>query len=416
MQTFFRIALALFVTLTWQVLPAHSQVGTTGDTIDVMATGIGIDQDAALRSAFRSAVQQAVGALISTETLIANEEVVSDQILSFSAGFVESYEQVGEPRTIDGLVSIQIAAKVKRNDLNDRLHRAGVIQIAMDGRSLAGERLTREMSRADATEMLLDLLENFPANVYDFSTTWRYDLDTRRVIVDVETRINARRYAAFVEEFTEMLPFVGGRAGGSVPVQLTRGESPTAATGGALLQRVERRLIEMPRGSIDNVAPMPTVQVSISRSNLLDRQTHGFVVADSWANFRVAGQQFPVNFQFYTVPEEVFRMICPMFERRNMTVRAMDSNGNILASGTIPAPAPSFNARSQGPGFYVNQAMRHSNLVFIFPSLCIEPHRVGTVTLGPTLRPGMPEGKQQVFLDMSQAQMERTTAIQISLE
>ena len=352
------------------------------------------------------------------ETHIRNEQLIRDEVLVHSGGYIESYEQIGTARrTDDDLIEVTIRATVKRNDLNNLLRSVpGIIEIAMDGRSLDAERITKEMSREDATEMLLDLLENFPANIYDLSATktWRYDLDTRKVVVDVETKVDPRKYDAFVREFTDMLLLVGGRTGETVTVQLTRGESSSTAPGNTLLIRVPAR--RGTENATENVVPMPTVQFSIPRGSLSDRRSHGFVVADSWANLRVAGQQFPVNFQFYAVPEEVFRMTRPMFERKNMTVRAVDSNGNVLATGKTPAPAPSFNAQSFGSGFYVNRAMHNSNLVFVFPSLCIESHRSTRASWGPTLRPGMPEGKQQVFLDLPQAQMARATAVQIILE
>ena len=450
MQTFFRIALVLFITLTWQTYPVHAQttrqqgfpradqsqqvapiqarvplttVQRAGeqrtvqlgqeDTIDVVATGIGRDSAEALQNAFSAAVEQAVGLLVRIETRIENGELISNRILTASRGFVESYEQVGEPRIVDGLVSTQIVARVKRNDLSDQLQSAGVVTIAMDGRSLAAQAITKEMSREDATEMLLDFLESFPANIYDFSTAWRYDLDIRRVVVDVETRIDSRKYTAFVREFTEMLPLLGGRAGGSVSAQLTRGEI-SVAPGGLVPQRMRGQ----GSGSTENVGlMMPTVQFSISHRSLNDRQFHGFVVADSWANLRVTGQQFPVDFRVYAVPESVFGMIRPMFAPRNMIVKAVDSSGNVVATSETRAPMPVFNARSLGTGaFYINHSILRSNLVFIFPSLCIESQIRGTAVSGPTLRPGMPEARQQVFLDLSQAQMARITAVHISLE
>ena len=95
MNTFFRIALVFVLTWTCQVQLLQGQIARmgqeqTGDTISVVATGIGKDRDEALKSALRAAVEQAVGVLVDAETLVTNDKLVTDKILTFSDGFVQT--------------------------------------------------------------------------------------------------------------------------------------------------------------------------------------------------------------------------------------------------------------------------------------------------------------------------------------
>jgi len=374
----------------WQI-PVR-ETGETSNTISVVATGVGKDGDAALQNAFRNAVSQAVGVLVSAETLVENDAVVKDKILSFSRGFVESYEPLGEPTTEDGLVSVRIRAEVKRTDLRDRLQSAGIIKIAVDGRVLAAQATIREDSHADATEMLVDMLEKFPANLYDISATWRYDPEIRKVVIEVETKIDTRKYAIFRREFTEMLPKVGGQMIGTAPARLSRSDE-----------------------NIRNIGLVPVISISRIPTNNPRLHSHKmpghhFFIADTWPNFRRAGQTDTVNFRVYTVPFGIFGMTRPMFEPRNMVVRVVDGNGDVLATARAKAPVPGFSAETMIGGYLYIPGPNSHNVVVLFPSLFAGNHGVYDFL------PGTPEYKQQVPFDLSREQMERITAVHISME
>jgi hypothetical protein len=300
-----------------------TQAGIVADSSDspisVVATGIGKDGDAALRNALRAAVEQAVGVLVSAETLIEHDNVITDKILSFSGGFVESYEQVGEPKSIDGgLVSVRIAAKVKRNDLNDRLQSVGVIKIPVNPEKLRFQGINKkikEQSQADGIDMLMDMLEEFPLSIYDIAGDIRYDENTRNVVADVEIKINTKKYEAFQKECTDLIIKLGG-------------------------QRVDTKL-----GMVERVEKRGNGKEYVVTDFTIEKYPDGqYVVADSWPNFRRAGQKNPVNFTFYAVPQSVHGMIWPMFTstQRKMVIKAVDSKDNVLVTSTIRAPMPSY--------------------------------------------------------------------------
>src|SRR6516164_7487637 len=58
-----------------------------GDSKDrVIAEGVGTTADDALRDAFRAAVRQTVGTMVDAETLVKNDTVISDKVLTYSDG------------------------------------------------------------------------------------------------------------------------------------------------------------------------------------------------------------------------------------------------------------------------------------------------------------------------------------------
>lgn len=58
---------------------------------EVTVTGVGISKDDAVRDALRNAVEQAVGTLVDSETLVQNMAVVNDEIYTKSQGFVRDF-------------------------------------------------------------------------------------------------------------------------------------------------------------------------------------------------------------------------------------------------------------------------------------------------------------------------------------
>jgi len=377
MRTFFSVALAFIVTLTGQIPSAHAQ---TGDTIDVTVTGYGKDIEAARENALRAAVQQAVGVLVSAETLVENDEIVTDKILSFSGGFIKSHRQLGEPKTENGLVSIRIYAEVKRNDLNERLRSVGVVKIQTNPDKIAFEIIAakvKEKSQADGLEMLMDMLEEFPLSIYDISGDVRYDEKTQAVVAEIEIKIDMKKYDTFQKECTDLIIKLGGKRLDASQITVERVEG---------------------WGNKNNF-------VYTGFSNQKFPRDANYIVADKWPNFRRAGQQSPVTFTYYNVPANVCGMMLPMVDstRRNMVIKAMDSDGNVLATKNINSPMPSMPR-----GFTLDKGC-----IYLFPWLLLQNGN----TLPYSLRqwPGMPDHTLSVPLkDLPSSA--RISAVHVSME
>ncbi len=75
-------------------------------------------RDKAIEDAQRKAVEQAMGTMISSESVTKNFQLISDRILSLSSGYIEKYRVISE-KEIDGEVEVDIAAIVGVSKLND---------------------------------------------------------------------------------------------------------------------------------------------------------------------------------------------------------------------------------------------------------------------------------------------------------
>lgn len=120
MKHFFKIAVFLLAAVVFQ---AFAQ-----DTKIVTARGFGTTVELATQSAITEAVRIAVGSLLDEETVIKNDEIIEEKILSFSNGIVQEYRVIKEPKTNkQGLIELTIKATVKSNLLKSKLEEAKVI-------------------------------------------------------------------------------------------------------------------------------------------------------------------------------------------------------------------------------------------------------------------------------------------------
>lgn len=175
------------------------------ETIKVMAVGMGKDSDAALKNALKNAVSQAVGTLVDTQTIIENDAVIKDQILSHSGGFVEDYTMIGSPEAEDGLVSVKIDAVVKKMNLKRKMEAANIIHVE----KIDGKLYTRQIQVDEANAMFYEMVKDFPRNCLEHKMVGKpyYDDKNKRLVVEIKTTLDTemlkdltKRMAAFLEE------------------------------------------------------------------------------------------------------------------------------------------------------------------------------------------------------------------------
>lgn len=177
------------------------------DTKVVVVTGIGRDHDAAVRNALRNAVENVVGALVDSEVLVNNDTIVDDTVLSHSAGFVETYDEVDQSKQIgDGLVSVRIKAVVKNRSIIHALKKASISVTEIDGKGLFAEMVTKDTEQQSTVKLVEKQLIDFPENVLSFTPNKpRYNAQTGKILVDVEIKINKAEYKKLIRNLSTAL-------------------------------------------------------------------------------------------------------------------------------------------------------------------------------------------------------------------
>lgn len=134
---------------------------------NVFAEGWGDTDEQALRDAFRNAIRQVLGAIVNAKTVVEEDRLVLDRIVTFSDGFIDYYK-ILETSVEAGRVHRRIMATVKKRDLTMHL-RAERASASYDGRGLWPEAITKIERRQSAAELLKASLENYPWSCLEVS-------------------------------------------------------------------------------------------------------------------------------------------------------------------------------------------------------------------------------------------------------
>lgn len=105
---------------------------TSPQTRVVITTGYGTDKELALKNAFKSAVEQYVGVVVDADTIVKNDKIIKDEILTASNGFIEKYKELSTEK-IDGLIEVNIRAIVKSQKVFNAIKNLNITTIKLNG-------------------------------------------------------------------------------------------------------------------------------------------------------------------------------------------------------------------------------------------------------------------------------------------
>jgi len=121
----------------------------------VNSKGQGETPEKAERSALLRAVVKAVGALVDQETLVKNDELVRDQILSVSSGFVKSFKVVqAAKKNLEGDFETVLEVVVEKRKLERSLSEKGLVKAISNAKDVWAETLSKNVTAEDAIRML----------------------------------------------------------------------------------------------------------------------------------------------------------------------------------------------------------------------------------------------------------------------
>jgi len=137
-----------------------------------------IARDKAVDDALRKAVEQAVGTMVSSDTMTESYKVIHDKILARTTGYVEKYKILSEGPEGD-LYRVRIQAEIGRADLTSDLNALGLLHVMVEKPKvmviidekiggLYGTTGSESMGQAEST--IIEKLINAGFNVVDADT------------------------------------------------------------------------------------------------------------------------------------------------------------------------------------------------------------------------------------------------------
>jgi hypothetical protein len=171
----------------------------------------GLDEPAALTSAFRLAVSQALGSLILSESEVRNQEVVRNDIINYSSGYVDDYK-ILDRSSQNGLVVITVDVWVKQSRLSERLLNQSRGAGEINGAQTRIQADTLTHSRREGDLVLNAVLGDFPGRAFTVTPgpTKTFYSDRRNRSIELTFRVEWSR--DYLESLREALSQVAQNA------------------------------------------------------------------------------------------------------------------------------------------------------------------------------------------------------------
>lgn len=135
----------------------------------VVVLGTGPNATSAIADAHRGALESSLGAFVDIRTRLENDQVF-EEILTLSAGYVESTELISQSVQPDGTVRVTARVKLAGNLLKSKVEEATASISAIDGRSLAAQLTSKSEAAKVAQRLVIAHHDRGVPDILTFST------------------------------------------------------------------------------------------------------------------------------------------------------------------------------------------------------------------------------------------------------
>lgn len=313
------LSLFAFGTLHQTNLYAQNQPRDSSSSKAIIVEGVGKTADEAIKDAFRNAIRQAVGAIVDAETIVENDQIIEDKILTYSDAIIRRYEEIqGSKRIQDGLHRIRIKAFVEKSTLEKRLRDAKVVMQEVDGKGLFAEAVTGFEKDQDAAALLRRQFEAFPLAYMQGRTVGKPEVikkDESGAVVDltVEITVDMDNYKKFISQLTKSLQAISAKPFKySAEMELHKGFNLMMTSTGKPL------------------SDYATLVRSIANTGDERRQVRPLFLASNVGK----------NFDCYSLPENLFQVVHEVANREfDVKLSLLDNVENVISEDTFQSVA-----------------------------------------------------------------------------
>jgi hypothetical protein len=177
----------------------------------VEVTSQGRDVLEAREQAFRMAVEQAVGSVVSTDARVQLGRLQKDEIIVYSSGFVEEYELV-DTRQVGSMIQIKMKVWVSHNKLANRLLSESRAEGTVEGGRISTQIESFQRERQQADRLLASVLADFPQRGFDMSVgRTRVSVDEqRRTMLEIPVTVSWSRH--YLDSMSEAIRSINQRS------------------------------------------------------------------------------------------------------------------------------------------------------------------------------------------------------------
>lgn len=207
-----------------------ASVGRPSSLVSLVVNGVGVSKEDAEKDAYRNAIRQVVGAYVDAETIIANDEIIKDKVITLSSAYVERAATKSAIQE-NGLFKVTIDATIRITKLLDSLKQHNVSIVEIDPSAVQdaiAKALTQEEQAKGAEELLARALGNYPENCLRAVVDGKPTFTKNAIQFRIKIEPDMEAFAAVADKVSQSLGADGRRQG------LLRNDSRHYVDGGSL--------------------------------------------------------------------------------------------------------------------------------------------------------------------------------------
>jgi hypothetical protein len=200
------------------VLPAEGSTEGAeppSSVVTLTVEGVGVSKDDAERDAYRNAVRQVVGAYVDSETIVANDEVIRDKVITLSSAYVEKAATKSVAQE-NGLFKVRVDAKVRVTKLLDALKQHNVSFVEVDpsaAQDAIAKALTQEDQEKGRDDLLARALRSYPEGCLKATVDGEPTFTKTSIKFKIKVEPDMDAFAAVADKLCEALAADGRRNG-----------------------------------------------------------------------------------------------------------------------------------------------------------------------------------------------------------
>ncbi len=146
-------------------------------------------KESARNKAFRLAVDMAVGTIVVAETEIKNSEIVRNDILKYSSGYIDNFTIKSESKVGDK-TRLVIDVWVGESKIADRLLNVSKAEGIIDGERIAAQQESIKIEKDNASKLIELVAKDFPSKAFDIKVgKTQTSVDGQKTVIDIPVSI-----------------------------------------------------------------------------------------------------------------------------------------------------------------------------------------------------------------------------------
>lgn len=126
--------------------------------VSLVVNGTGSTKEEATKNALRSAIEQAFGTFVSSNTTVLDDELIKDEIVTVSTGNIKTYKVLSSSQSSSGLFDVSVQAIVSIDQLTKFAQSKGM-QTELAGASFVMNMKMRELNKKNEVSAIAHMIE-----------------------------------------------------------------------------------------------------------------------------------------------------------------------------------------------------------------------------------------------------------------